>query len=407
MKALAIFRKTLREARRDRLILILTLAFAPFFVCLEWLAFPAMTPSYRVALVDDDRGVVFADGRRLDAGRQLAEAIRELRDGSGRSILQISEVPDKAQGLAQLGRREATALVVLPANFSQALAEACLEGGVGAVRSTMNAGAGVAATSGGGATITMVGDLTSPTYAVAAVMTGAALDATVQLATGHPSPVSVVEEPLGGSASRTDFEMYVPGILVFAVILLVFQAAMAVARDAEAGALRRLQLTRMTSLDYLVGTSAVLVLIALAGVALTFVTALMLGFRSEGPLWAAFLVTGVTAVSVIGVGLMVAAFSRTVAQAFVIANFPLGLLMFFSGAMFPMPKVGLFTLAGHAIGPFDILPPTHAVAALNKIFTLGAGLGDVAFELGAVVLLSAVYFGIGVLLLRRAELRRG
>jgi len=38
----------------------------------------------------------------------------------------------------------------------------------------------------------------------------------------------------------------------------------------------------------------------------------------------------------------------------------------FSGAMFPMPKVALLELGGHALGPFDLLPPTHAVAALNK-----------------------------------------
>lgn len=380
MKALAVFRKALREASRDRLVVALTLAFAPFFVALIWLAFPALAPSYRIALVDGDQGAALEGGRRMEAGRQLAEAIRAMKDGSGRPVLELVPAPDKAEGLRQLGRREVTALVALPADFSQAIAEAKEP-----------------------ATLTIAGDLTSPGYAVAAVLAGAALEAALQQATGKPSSVKVVEEPLGGSASRTDFELYVPGILVFAVILLVFQAAMAVARDVESGALRRLQLTRMTSFDYLAGTSAVLVIIALAGVALTFGTARLFGFTSQGSLWLAFLVTAVTAVSVIGVGLMVAAFSKTVAQAFVIANFPLGLLMFFSGAMFPMPRITWFTLAGRSIGPFEVLPPTHAVAALNKIFTLGAGAGEVGFELGAVAVLSALYFALGVLLLRRVR----
>lgn len=44
--------------------------------------------------------------------------------------------------------------------------------------------------------------------------------------------------------------------------------------------------------------------------------------------------------------------------------------------------------------------------ALNKIFTLGAGLGDVAFEMGALVLLSGLYFGLGVWLFQRMHLRR-
>jgi ABC-type multidrug transport system permease subunit len=119
---------------------------------------------------------------------------------------------------------------------------------------------------------------------------------------------------------HVEVEVYMPGIIVFAVILLLFYAAMAVTRDIEAGTLRRMRLARMTSLDYLAGTSAVLVLIALTGVVLTFGTATLLGFTSRGPLWVAFLVTALTAVSVIGMGLMVAAFSRTVAQTFVIAN---------------------------------------------------------------------------------------
>jgi ABC-2 type transport system permease protein len=72
-----------------------------------------------------------------------------------------------------------------------------------------------------------------------------------------------------------------------------------------------------------------------------------------------------------------------------------------------MPKVSLFTLAGHDFGPYDILPPTHAVVALNKVLTLGAGLDEVAFELSALTILSVLYFVIGVLLFKRVHLRSG
>ena len=55
---------------------------------------------------------------------------------------------------------------------------------------------------------------------------------------------------------------------------------------------------------------------------------------------------------------------------------------------------------------YDLLPPTHAVNALNKVFTMGAGLGEVAFELIALILLSILYFGAGVWLFQRMHLRR-
>jgi ABC-2 type transport system permease protein len=197
----------------------------------------------------------------------------------------------------------------------------------------------------------------------------------------------------------------VPGVLVFAAIMLVFRAGMTVAREVEAGALRRLQLTRMTSFDLLSGMSGALVLVGIASVLLTFATAWMLGFHSRGPIWVTILVGAVTTVAIIGCGLIVAAFSKSVAQAFVIANFPLGLLMFFSGAMFPIARTTLFTVAGHGTGPFDVLPPTQAVIALNKTLTLGETFHEVLWELAALVVLSAAYFAAGVWLFKRLRMK--
>jgi hypothetical protein len=45
------------------------------------------------------------------------------------------------------------------------------------------------------------------------------------------------------------------------------------------------------------------------------------------------------------------------------------------------------------------------VIALNKVFTMGAGLHDVWFELLALIVLSLTYFGMGVWLFRRMHLQ--
>ena len=42
---------------------------------------------------------------------------------------------------------------------------------------------------------------------------------------------------------------------------------------------------------------------------------------------------------------------------------------------------------------------------LNKIFTLGGGLSDIPYELTMLIILSAVYFGLGVIFFRRANLQ--
>jgi len=108
---------------------------------------------------------------------------------------------------------------------------------------------------------------------------------------------------------------------------------------------------------------------------------------------------------VVGVGLIVAAFSKSVSQAFIIANFPLIFFMFFSGAVYPIPRIILFQIAGFNISLYDLLPPTHAVMALNKILTLGADLADVLYEIISLLVLSLLYYLVGILIFQRRHLR--
>jgi ABC-2 type transport system permease protein len=389
MRLLSVLRKSLLEQTRDILALSLTLVFAPLFVFLYSLLFPSGSTTYRIVVLNNDVSVQLADGSTLAAGDQVVEAIEGVKYADGNPLLLTKPVAELTEVEPLLRDREATAFVVIPEDFSRTIQAA--RGGDHSVTTS----------------VTFGGDLTNPYYVVAALLATTAVDSYVQEATGQQPLVQYIEEPLGASAARSEFEVYVPGLLVFSVMMLVFTAPMTVAREVEAGTLRRLQITRMTAFDLLGGITLSLVLVGVVAVVLTLLTALALGFRSQGPLWVAVPVGVVTSLSVIGLGLIVACFSKTVAQAFVIANFPLGLFMFFSSAVFPVPRVSLFSLGGRTIGLYDILPPTHAVVALNKVLTLGAGLGDVAYELTALLLLSVVYFAVGVWLFQRAHLRAG
>jgi hypothetical protein len=79
--------------------------------------------------------------------------------------------------------------------------------------------------------------------------------------------------------------------------------------------------------------------------------------------------------------------------------------MFLSGAIFPIPTVTLFEIAGQPFALCDFLPPRHAVIALNKILTLGAGLDEVTYELVALVVLSVLYFAVGTCIFQRRHMR--
>jgi ABC-2 type transport system permease protein len=247
-------------------------------------------------------------------------------------------------------------------------------------------------------------NLTSTNYMVAAVLAITAISGYIEQATGRLSPVDLAEEALGGSGARSEMDMALPGLFVFAIMLLIFPVAMALARENESGTLRRLQLSRLTSFDLLAGLSLVQVLIGAMAVLLAYAAALAMGFKSQGPLWAGVLVCVIAAFAVIGVGLLVACFSRSVTEAFILGNFPLMLLMFFSGAMLPIPKVPLVTLGAFTVGLWDWIPTTHAVSAMNKILGIGLGPDDCLYELISLVVLSALYFAVGVWLFKRRRL---
>ena len=390
MRTWSVFRKNVRESKRDLWVLLLSMAFAPLFVFLYWLITEGTgSTSYHVLVVNQDVAAPLVDDSMLSAGLDVVKGLQALTHEDGRPLLNVELIADRSQAEAKLRDRDASALVILPEDFSTQL------------------GAFQTGDTTAGTNLTFVGDLGNPTYMLAAIMAMSVVDQYTQDFAAAPRPVELVEIPLGSSAARTEFELYVPGLIIFSVVMIIFLAAMTPARDIEAGVMRRLRLTRLNTAEYLGGTTLWLTAVALLEVLLTFGTALAFGFRSQGPLWLAILVAVVTAVSVIGAGLIVACFAKTVSKAFVVANFPFGLLVFLTGAIFPLPRQALFNLFGHDITLFDVLPPTHAVIALNKIFTLGAGLNDVLFELAALTLLAGLYFGVGVWIFQRTQMRIG
>lgn len=387
MKLWSVFRFSLLEQLRSPWDLLLVLVFAPSFIFAYWSFMGGGSTYYPILVIDQDIGACPVGDPAQSCAYQAIAAMRAIAYESGAPLLRVTLLEDRAAAEQQLRDRDAAALVIFPADFSASVA---------AVRRDEPAG---------GQPVIFVGDLNNPYYSVAGIAADTALSSYLEQAFDRPRPIVIAEEALAGSGSRTEFETYVPGLLIAAVTLMMFSVAIAVTHQLEAGVHRRLQITRMQPLDFIGGICALYLLISVVALLLAFWTAQLLGFRSQGPLWVAIFICAITSFSVIGVGLITACFSGTSARAALLVNFPLVLMLFFSGAVFPPVKLQLFKLAGHTFRIFDFLPHTHAVVALNKVLSLGAGLGDVLFELSALALLSVLYFAGGVWLFRRAQMR--
>jgi ABC-2 type transport system permease protein len=251
------------------------------------------------------------------------------------------------------------------------------------VRAPGLAGAG---TSSAPISVILTGDASQPGFALASQMVHQAIDAYVQGLRGVEPATRVRVQAVGQSALRTPFELYVPNLLVFAMIMLVFSSAMVTAREVERGTLERLRLTRMRPSEWIAGTALAQTLLGTGSVALTFVVAMALGFDARAaalPIAAGIAL--LTGVACIGIGTIVASVARTVAQAFAIASFIMFLLLLFSGVVFPIPELAVL----------EALPTVHGARALHDVLVLDAGLPDVLEELGALAGLSAAFFFFG------------
>ncbi|HEY3407443.1 MAG TPA: ABC transporter permease [Propionicimonas sp.] len=381
MKMLAVAGKTLREQVRNPLLPLLAIGLGPFFVLLMWAFFPSGgSTTYPVVVVDSDTQ---GAGAEVRAGDRAVASLRSLTYDTGVPILDVRQVADLDGARAEIEARRAVAFVELPEGFTRSL---------------------LAARQGRSAVpVRIGGDLGSPTYPVVAIMIADGLDRFARQETGRTALLELAETPLGASGSRTEFELYVPGVLVFAIGLMMFAAATALAQETEMGTIHRLVRAPISAAGLLGGITIVQVLVGLVAGLASLGTAVLLGFRSAGPIWMALPIWVLTSLSVIGLGLLVAAFTRSVAQAFLVANFPFGLFMFLSGTMFPVRGLPLFSLAGHEVNLLDLLPPRHAVNALTSVFSFGST--SIGYELVMLTLLSSAYFLLGAWAFHRRHLR--
>jgi ABC-2 type transport system permease protein len=249
------------------------------------------------------------------------------------------------------------------------------------------------------------GDPTKANYIMAAVWSDMITYEYTAAAAGLKSPLEIQVNTVSGKQSLNEFELYVPALLALALIMLMFTAAASLIKEKDKGTIIRLRLSNMTTFEWLMAVSLTQVIIGMLALALTFATAVALGYRTSGSLAAMMFIGFLSSLSIIAISLIVAAYLRTIFDLLTIGCFPFFILMFFSGGMFPLPPLRLFTIGDRAMNINDILPTTHAINAMSKILNYGAGLSDVVFELGAIAVLTIVLFAFGIWLFTRRQMQ--
>jgi len=385
MRTFACFKKTALENLREWKILSIALVFAPFFVYLMWGYFEAAAPAYRLLVANHDVSPGGGSGEISSQG--LIETWAQARHPDGRSVFELTEVSDLDAARSRVKRRDADLLVEIPAGFSRGLT-AHRAGEAAEVARLRNHGDQANVRS---SMAMAMSDYVAYTYAFAV--------------TGAAPPLELDFEQLGSQRSRSEFDLYVPALLVLAIIMIMFTAAATLIKEVDKGTMSRLMLSRLSTAELLAAISMGQVLIGVAALGLAYLAALSVGYRGEGSIAALLLVGALSTLGVVALSVLVAASLKSMFELLTVGTFPFFILMFFSECMFPLPKITLFEIAGNSIYANDVLPTSLTVRAFNKILNHGAGLGDVGFELAAMALLTLIYFALGAWLFRRRHLR--
>jgi ABC-2 type transport system permease protein len=363
-KILRVAQKSLRELVREPMILALVVLLPAFFMLITYIGYGSAPKTATFAL-----GVI----SHTPKAEKMIQQLQQARYSDDRPIFSIVRADDRLNLETALKEQRAAVGLIFDED------------------------------SDGELKFTVRGDALNMAYTKASVQMEAVLIPLMEAAQGKPHGIDVIERPIGLARPISDFDAYAPGMMVFAILLLIPQTAMLVAREMRWGTLKRLELTLVTPAELLCGISLAQLVIAVAQSVIMIAAALALGFHNRGSLALAVGIACVLALGSIGFGLVMACVVRNDSDALNSGSAVSMVMVFLSGAFFAMPTPTLCVWFDHAIGIFDWIPATHGMLALQEVMVGGAGLEQVAFRVLACLVLSIFYLilGIWIFTLRR------
>jgi ABC-2 type transport system permease protein len=376
MKTLACFIKTFKENIRDWKILILAIVFAPFFVYMMYMYMGDSGSSvYNVVLINnDEKGKI---------SNELIDEWKKMKTEDGKSVLKIREVSDSLTAREMIKNKDADLFITIPEDFSDSFKMFIVDG------------------EGSLSPLKSYGDQANMKYMIAASFVDYITFSYISQKTGIEIPFNVKYEYAGRGKSLSEFDLYVPALLVLSIIMMLFTAGASIVREVEKDTITRLALSKLTSAEFMTALSLNQIIIGLICLLLTLLAAFSVGYTTSGSLPLLLLVGTLACFSVISISIITSCFIKTMFGLLTLGCFPFFILMFFSDCFLPLPKINLFSLAGNQVYLNDILPTATATRAFNKILNYDSGFSDVSFEILWILGISLVYFFIGVWLFRK------
>ena len=362
MRFLGLADRNLKETYRDLVALAFLMGFPLVFMLLFGAIFSGdNTASYPVGVIDGDNTTLsqaFTDN--------VLTAV---------PVLKVSRYGDAATAMKDLKFGDLKAYIVIPPGFGRQVA-----------RNWQGTGANI--------TLQM-------TYDESDIQISGQLISIINAATRTFArieiPVTIDANPIHIETEITYIDFMAPGIIIFGLLILVPTSARIMVRDKERGFLSRLLTTPTSPVDFILGYSLCLVLVAIAQIIIFMLVSWGLGMNVVGSLGLAFLIFFLTGLCSIGIGMVVASLSKSENQAEPLCwliSMPLAML---SGCWFSIEMMPSYLRSVAYVFPY-----AHSIDASRGVLIRGVGLEAVGNDMLFLIGWAVAIFFIGIILFRRS-----
>ncbi|MCM6878894.1 ABC transporter permease [Enterococcus faecium] len=176
----------------------------------------------------------------------------------------------------------------------------------------------------------------------------------------------IINASIPSEANNTMFsiEKLAPGLAMFGTAFMAMFAGMLLSKDRTSSFLMRLFASPMTSLDFILGYTLPLVVMALGQATITLMASCIVGLDTTVNILLAIFVTALTSLLFVGFGLLFGSLLNEKAVSGICGPLLTNVAVWLSGVFIPIDLIG-----GAFKTVADILPFYHSVQAIQAVLT--------------------------------------
>ncbi len=215
----------------------------------------------------------------------------------------------------------------------------------------------------------------------------------------------ITTEFLTTQGDVSSFDLLAPGLIIYGLLILIPGIAQTFTAITEKKYIFRFANSQANSAQIIAGSVVYYLLLAFIQILLLFFTARACGYQASGNVLLAVFPGLLSALFVIGVGLLIGSFVKKTDAATNIGTILSIIMGFFSGSFIPgIGQVLEFKLFGQQMQFNDLLPSKWGTVAMEKVLSQNLGLGDITTELTILAISGVVLLSAGIFVYQKKQL---